>query len=508
MSFAAAALVACLCGFTALSYEMLWFRVYSFTTGGSASAFGVMLGAYLMGIALGSLAVRHWCDERAAAGDAARLRIPAVLIVIASLAGFALTPFVAFLVRHASYAWSLPAVAVAAGLMGAVLPLVAHFGIRPDDRAGQRLSWLYLANIVGSASGSLLTGFVLMQHLTLGRIALLLLLLGLAMGAVLLVGVKWPVRLAGFAVLAAGAAVGEPRVHDSLWEKLLYKAQWNEGARFAENVENRSGVVSVTPTGRVFGGGMYDGYFNLDLSDNRNGISRAFALAAYRPSYREVLMVGLSSGSWAKVIATLPGVERLTVVEINPGYLDLIAKRPEVASVLTDPKVNIVIDDGRRWMVANPGRKFDLVVQNTTWHWRGHITNLLSVEYMDLVRSHLNEGGVYYFNTTGSANAEKTACSMFENGLRFQTFMAVSDRDVQLDRDRWRDLLEWWRIDGDLVLDLRNASAAARLKELVNSGVEPCAAVLRRTRDVELITDDNMVNEWTRSWKEMPSESP
>jgi hypothetical protein len=86
--------------------------------------------------------------------------------------------------------------------------------------------------------------------------------------------------------------------------------------------------------------------------------------------------------------------------------------------------------------------------------------------------------------------------------------MAVSDRDVQLDRDRWRDLLEWWRIDGELVLDLRNASAAARLKELVNSGVEPCAAVLRRTRDVELITDDNMVNEWTRSWKEMPSETP
>ena len=32
-------------------------------------------------------------------------------------------------------------------------------------------------------------------------------------------------------------------------------------------------------------------------------------------------MIGLSTGAWAQVIANLRGVERLTVVEINRGYL-------------------------------------------------------------------------------------------------------------------------------------------------------------------------------------------
>ena len=32
------------------------------------------------------------------------------------------------------------------------------------------------------------------------------------------------------------------------------------------------------------------------------------------------------------------------IVEIDPGYLSLIRKRPEVASLLDDPKVKIVID--------------------------------------------------------------------------------------------------------------------------------------------------------------------
>ena len=37
-------------------------------------------------------------------------------------------------------------------------------------------------------------------------------------------------------------------------------------------------------------------------------------------------MIGLSSGSWAQVIANDPDVASLTVVEINPGYLSLIAQ--------------------------------------------------------------------------------------------------------------------------------------------------------------------------------------
>ena len=48
------------------------------------------------------------------------------------------------------------------------------------------------------------------------------------------------------------------------------------------------------------------------------------------------------------------------------------------------------MDDGRRWLHrhADP---FDVIVMNTTWHWRSNITNLLSREFMALARAHVTD---------------------------------------------------------------------------------------------------------------------
>jgi len=45
-------------------------------------------------------------------------------------------------------------------------------------------------------------------------------------------------------------------------------------------------------------------------------------------------MIGLASGSWGQVIANNPEVAHFTIVEINPGYIQLIRERPEVSSLL------------------------------------------------------------------------------------------------------------------------------------------------------------------------------
>ena len=81
------------------------------------------------------------------------------------------------------------------------------------------------------------------------------------------------------------------------------------------------------------GGGVYEGVINVDLVRDPNLVVRAYALAALHPHPRRVLMIGLSSGSWAQAIAHLPGLERLVVAEINPGYLGSFPDiRPSPAS--------------------------------------------------------------------------------------------------------------------------------------------------------------------------------
>ena len=254
---------------------------------------------------------------------------------------------------------------------------------------------------------------------------------------------------------------------------------------------------------------MYDGRFNTDLVQDTNGIVRPFAIGSFHPRPAETLMIGLSSGSWAQVVANLPGVERLTIVEINPGYLSLIPKYPQVASLLRNPKVEIVIDDGRRWLIRNPRRRFDLVVMNTTFNWRANVSNLLSVEFLKLVRARLKADGVLYYNTTWSPEVFATGLTVFPFSLRVGSFLAVSDSPINVDRQRWERLLAGYRIDGRQVLNPADPAARAQLAAVLNmadgldqphSGedlsMEGRDGIRWRAGLARIITDDNMGTEW------------
>jgi spermidine synthase len=294
---------------------------------------------------------------------------------------------------------------------------------------------------------------------------------------------------------------------------VLESLQW-KGAPYAQHfvdvVENRSGIITVTEDGTVFGHGMYDGRFNTDLKHDTNGIVRPYALNLFHPAPRNVLMIGLSSGSWAQVLASNPDVASLTIVEINPGYRTLIAKTPQVASVLTNPKVTIVTDDGRRWLRANPSRHFDAIVSNTTWYFRANVTNLLSFEFLELIHHHLNPGGILFYNTTDSDRAQRTGCLAFAHGARFLNHMVVSETPIAWNFQRWRRTLEAYHIDGRPVFDLARDQDRTQLDQLISwegslapgeaqnktQPIEPCPYILARTAGMRPITDDNMGSEW------------
>jgi spermidine synthase len=510
MNFRLALAVVAAAGFVALSYEITWFRVYGFLTGGTAGSFGVMLAAYLAGVALGSVFARRACKDDDGHRPE-RLRLPALLTAVASILGFLLLPYIAWHVTVLHWTASLPAVATIAGLSGAILPLIAHFGVAADHRAGERLSLLYLANIVGCTAGSLTTGFVLLDVMPLRHVSIVLTVIGLAL-AWLLFAASRPrpraVVAAAMAALAltAAAMAATPALYDRLWPRLQRKTHYDGKERFARVIENRSGIIAVDNDHKVYGSGIYDGRFSTGLTPDSNIIYRAYAIAAVHQKPTRVLMIGLSTGAWANVLIHAPGVERLDTIEINPGYLQLIADEPLVAPLLRNPRSHIHIDDGRRWLRANPTATFDVIVQNTTYHWRGHITNLLSGEYMALIRSHLNPNGVFMFNTTSSAAAQKTACEVFDSGFRLSNFMFVSNAPaLDLDLKAWRSALEGWKVNGVQTFDLSLAEHRAVIDELISRRDKPiyfdtCAALLVKHRDETSITDDNMRSEFDEPW--------
>jgi spermidine synthase len=300
-------------------------------------------------------------------------------------------------------------------------------------------------------------------------------------------------------VLLIGCVV-VPLMSGRVFENLYVKG--NADRAYANVVENHSGIITVDTDGTVFGNGMYDGRFNTDLKDDRNGVIRPYALSLFHGAPRDVLMIGLASGSWAQVLASNPAVKSLTVVEINQGYLSLIAGQPEVASVLHNPKVTIITDDGRRWLSHHPERRFDAIVSNTTWNFRANVTNLLSTEFLELARQHLNPHGIAFYNTTDSARVQRTACLAFPYGARFTNHMVVSDSPIDWNFTRWRQTLDDYTIDGQRQFDPESAEDRAFLDKLSSAEqasqhlIEDCPQVLTRTAGMMPVTDDNMGTEW------------
>jgi spermidine synthase len=496
-------------GFTALSYEILWSRVFAFASGGSAYNFPLLLGTYLAGIAFGSRYAGKACSG-SADGPRAQLRRLALVLLSANLLAFLVAPTASMFTPHLHYSWTLPLMGLAAAGLGATFPLLGHACVRPDSLSGTRISYLYLANIVGSTAGCLLTGFVLLDAFSLYEVSVAIASVGVLTAA--LTGLGMPKRSAarGWASAALGATatlVLGGFGYQGLYERLLReRAGGIAVGRFTEVVENKHGVVAVSADGTVYGGGVYDGVFNVDLVHDRNLLVRPFALGAFHQRPRRVLSIGLASGSWAQVLIHHPDVEQLTVIEINPGYLPLVKQHESVASLLDNPKLELVIDDGRRWLLANPDRRFDALVMNTTFHWRSQSTNLLSGEFLSLVRRHLEPGGVTLLNTTGSGNVYRTVLDTFPHVYRFYNAVVASDAPLSPDRARWERQLRSYRIDRRPVFDLPREELALqtilgsldRMGPPESARLEDREQLLRRTAHERSITDDNMATEWRR----------
>lgn len=510
--FGAGLLLAASSGFVALAYEIIWYRIYAFVSESTAGCFARLLAFYLFGIAYGALAVHDGCRQKLRHDLGLTLRAGSVVVMLGALSAYLVVPAVSFSVRWIPYDLTFTFVSIASGLLGAAFPLAAHAAIGPAEQAGKKLGYLYLSNIVGSTLGSFLVGFVVLNYWSTRATSLLLLGLGFGV-ALFFAALARPrpsarllaIGIAAWAILAAA----NRRLFSGMYERLLFKGEYRSGKTLMNLVENRNGAIAVDADGTVYGDGAYDGRFNIDPMHDTNGVFRAYVLAALHPHIRTVLEIGLSSGSWAQIVANYPGIERETVVEINPGYLSLIRQHPAFAPLLRDPKVDIYIDDGRRWLVSHPDRKFDLVLMNTTYNWRANISNLLSVEFLKLLREHLNPGGVAYYNTTDSDRAQLTAATVFPYALRIGNFVAVSDAPMNFDRNRLRSTLSVYKIDGTPVFNPAIPADRAQLESIVSIpyvnrldtdqrsfSLETRANLLTQWHGQRLITDDNMGNEW------------
>ncbi|MGA8883148.1 MAG: fused MFS/spermidine synthase [Acinetobacter sp.] len=479
-------------GFLSLAQEIVWMRLISFVGMSVPQTFSYTLALFLIGIAIGAHIGKKFCKKN----QNLKVDFLGKIFFIAVVTDI----FLILLVYTYSYFFAPSilllglCVIICAAVRGIIFPMVHHIGTAVS-KTGSQISNVYFSNVFGSALAPLLIGFVALDFLNTQQVYFLICMLTLFVASMCVKNKKIKLSYLVFIIV--------PGVLMILPEKIFHEFSKNS---YQENLypnfilENKHGIIQIYNDRKdkiVFGANVYDGKLNTNIFHNSNGIDRAYLITALKPKAENVLVIGLSTGSWAKVLSLMPSIKKMTIIEINPNYVELIKMYPEVKGLLDDPRVEIVVDDGRKWLKKNDEKKFDIILMNTTWHWRAYSSNLLSQNFIKIIYDRLSENGLVFYNTTQSMNAYTTAHQVFPYVYQYKYFVLGAKQEQHFDLYQLTKNLCLLKEPLSKVQKFSNEEECLKAAKVINeNSLIPYEHIEFNHRNLEVITDDNMITEF------------
>jgi len=392
-------------------------------------------------------------------------------------------PLMNFQVDLARALW---AVLPAACLWGASFPLALAAAAPRHADSGRTVGAVYAANTVGAIVGGVAFSVVVIPAIgTHWAQRLLLALAGVAVVVVVLAQVPAVLKTGGrlrtasafvalVAVALATAAIAAivPPAPAALYAfgRKIMSPDYEPKMLYVGEGINASIAVSEDQNGaRYFhvSGKIEAGSYPADMRLQRM-LGHLPALISAKP--RSVLVVGFGAGVTAGTFVTYPGIERIVICEIEPLIPRKVADYflEENYNVLKDPRVTMVYDDARRFILTSD-EKFDIITSDPIHPWVKGAATLYTREYFELVKRHLKPGGVVtqwvplYESTADVVKSEMaTFFSVFPQGIVW-----VNDREDGADVVLLGQL-EPAPIDVDAIAERFNANprAAASLRNI------------------------------------------
>ena len=394
-----------LSGFCALAGETIWTRILGLLLGASVYTLSIVLAVFLTGLGIGSgigaLLCRVLARPRLALGWCQLLLAGAIAWTAYSLAASlpywpvnpSISPDIWFNFQldldRAFWALLPPTL-----LWGASFPLALAAAAPKRDNA-RLFAGVYAANTLGAIAGALGASLLLVAWLGSQRTEQVLIAISLAAALLLLL----PGRVRYLVALAPGAFLiySVPPIAKVLVAHGRYAATWagKGDIVYAGEGINSSVAVSSFPNGVLtfhVAGKIQASNVPRDMRLQRM-LGHLTTLTAAHP--RSVLVIGCGAGITAGAVSIDPRVERETIVEIEPLV-------PRAAStyfgepnfeVLHNPKVQVRIDDGRHYLLTAK-EKFDGITVDPLDPWVKGAANLYTQEFLEVMKQHLNPGGV------------------------------------------------------------------------------------------------------------------
>jgi spermidine synthase len=497
-----------LSGFVALSLEILWFRVLDVAVKASAFAFGTLLALYLLGTALGCLAVavkglRFTKPLRTFLVCQCLLLVWTGLAVIA--VGFLPVETPLFEALYDYWGRGLGLILGQAGEPGLVVRLYLVFplllfgvptvlmgvsfpalqqAVHDDPRqSGRRVGMLQAANIAGCVAGSLLVGLLGLR--LLGTTASLRALFVLGLVFALVGWRRFGARLfAPFACALLVVAIALPD-QDRFWSRLHGRSA---GADMLVD-EDATGVAALArrnDTWLVYVNGKEHSWIPFGGTHSTLGAGPAIV----HPEPRSVAVIGLGSGDTIWAAGCRSETTSLVVYEIaapQPRLLRRLAaaqELPQLRQLLSDPRLHVAIEDGRN-AIARAADAFDVIEADALWPHVGYSGNLYSIEFFERCAARLRPGGVMC-TWAPTHRVYETFVRVFPHVLATaDRSMLIGSRDpLAFAPDEWRRRLDSPAVTAYLGKRIRKATARllARLQPVARS--ERAAAEADLDRDL------------------------
>jgi len=413
-----------LSGLTALGAEVVWTRLLSLLLGPTVYTFSIILAVFLSGL---------WAGSSAGSSLARRLERPRLALAACQILLAAALAWTGYTMAHSLPYWPVDpwlsldpwfnfeldlvrtvwAILPATLLWGASFPLALAGVTATGDDPARVAGRIYAANTAGSIAGALAFSLWLIpavgsrqgQHILIG-VALLATVVATASG------LEYAKRKILFAAAAAAAVIVgwglTALVDDVPWQVIAY------GRRIAPIIRAFDLYDRANPTRVMFRGeGLNSSVLIAERAGQRHfyvsGKAEASTAildmrlermmghlpALIHPRPQSVLVVGFGAGVTAGSFTRYPELQNLVICELErfipPASTQYFGK--ENYSVLRDPHTRMVYDDARHY-IFTAREKFDVITTDPIHPWVKGTSVLYSKEYYELVKQHLNPGGV------------------------------------------------------------------------------------------------------------------
>lgn len=527
-------------GFCAMGYEVLWTRMLTMGVGTSVYSFAVMLAAFLTGIGLGShgfslIAKRRVQGERAYvlifAATQLLVGISALTVTILMkdlpatvhwiqeiVAGLTDSEFQGRVGASAGIAFFY--MAIPAFFMGMAFPAAgAVLGTGRSD-TGSTVGRLLAVNTVGAILGPIISGFVLIQLFGIERSLQMLVILNLGAGAVMLAaevnrrlilpivgavalililrgafpqwGSTWDSNAFATHVNNATAGGGITRADPRDLEVLYYREGINETVSVFRSL---GGIQSYVVNGRAEASSAA-----VDIQLQR---SLGHLPMLLHPDPRKVFVLGTGTGMTLGATALHPQVEQLVLAEIEQEMIPVGRSFARWnGGVLDDPRLRIVINDGRNYLTTTTER-FDVISADPIHPWSGGAGYLYTAEFFRSVATRLAPGGIasqwlplYELSLNDVRTVVRTFTEAFSHTMVFLTYydavLVGSNSPLVIDPAALTARMANPEIRKDLA-----AVQMGTADDLLAYFVMGTAGARRFAEGGDLNTDDNLVLEFS-----------